>query len=74
MIYDEYGNQWRVSGGDPASRLVSRLRRRGYELIVLPFWTLATGDLAYGGVSEPDDTVRAYRLLDCLEVVNDGSS
>ncbi len=68
MIYDELGHPWRVTGGDPAARLVGALRRRRYELIVLPCLTLATGQLTEPA-AEPDDVIRRTRLLDCLDVL-----
>lgn len=65
IITDEFGQQWRCRGGDPASRLVNRLSRMGYQTIVLPFVTLATGALAEPS-EWPADIIARTRLADCV--------
>ncbi len=67
-IYDELGNPWKVAGGAPASRLVNRLVRDNYRLIVLPLVALATGRLG-GAYVEPEDIIRSTRLRDCLDAL-----
>ena len=70
MILDEHGREWRVIGGDPAAKLVSRLRAKRYSLIVLPFRTLATGELDRG-CTEPASLINEVRLADCLAVLEE---
>jgi hypothetical protein len=68
-IEDDLGHQWKVSGGDPASKPVNLLRRHGYEYVVLPMHTLVTGELT-AIYHTPEDIVPRVRLLDCLEVLS----
>lgn len=67
-VYDEFGNPWRVAGGDPASKLVAQLKRARYTLVVLPLKTLATGELAEPA-QPPEDAVHRFRLKMCLDVL-----
>ena len=67
-IVDEFGSSWRVRGGDPASRLTSKLTRSGFQTIVLPFVTLATGR-ATDPAEWPQDIIARTRLADCLAVL-----
>lgn len=71
-VYDEFNNTWRVKGGDPAMRLVNRLKRSRYELVVLPLATLATGHMT-SPAAVPDDVIRATRLNECLGVLQSSS-
>lgn len=64
-VFDELGNPWKVRGGDPAARLVNKLQRSRYRLVVLPLATLATGTSTEPAVI-PDDPIRAVRLEECL--------
>jgi len=68
-IFDEYGQPWKVKGGDPAARLISRLGRANYRLVVLPLQTLATGEIREP-LANPDDPIHRVRLVDCLAVLN----
>ena len=46
-IEDETGRLWEVLKGDPAYDMVTGLKRRGHQRIVLPVWTLRTGKLPH---------------------------
>lgn len=72
IIFDEFGNRWRCKGGDPAMRLVNRLKRSRYELVVLPLATLASGHMT-SPATIPDDVIRATRLNECIEVLSSSS-
>ena len=65
MINDQFGNTWVVNGGEPASKAISRLRRKRYSYIVLPVALLATG--AYVEVPAIEEIIPRARMLDCLE-------
>ena len=67
-LEDEFGNRWRVKGGDPAARLVNKLQRLRYQYVVLPLVTFATGTSTEPAVT-PDDPIRAVRLVECLEAI-----
>ena len=67
-VSDEFGAQWRVKGGDPAARVTNKLVRSGYQTIVLPFLTLATGKVTEPA-EWPQDIVARTRLADCLLAV-----
>lgn len=71
MIQDEFGARWKVKGGDPGSRATNRLKRSGYEFVVLPLVTLATGRLA-DPVVWPESIIERTRLADCLAVMKEG--
>lgn len=71
-IEDEYGNRWVCRGGDPAMRLVNRLKRMRYEWVILPLATLATGELGREGKT-PEDPLRAGRLAECIGVLSSNS-
>lgn len=45
-IEDETGKLWEVLKGDPAYDMVTSLKRKGYQRIVLPVSTLRTGTLS----------------------------
>lgn len=64
-IADEFGAAWRCRGGDPAARVTNRLVRSGYQTIVLPFLTLATGKITEP-TEWPQDIITRTRLADCL--------
>ena len=65
MINDQFGNTWLVNGGEPASKAISRLRRKRYDYIVLPVALLATG--SYVEVPVVEDVTARTRMLDCIE-------
>ena len=67
-VYDEFGNPWKIRGGDPAARLVNKLKRSRYELVVLPLTTLAIGHSTHPAIT-PEDPIRAVRLAECLEAL-----
>ena len=46
-IEDETGKLWEVLKGDPAHAIITSLKRKGYQRIVLPVWTLRTGKLPH---------------------------
>jgi hypothetical protein len=66
---DEQGIQWHVLAGDPASKLVNKLVRKGFTYIVLPRYTLKTGELT--DVPTCGDYLRSVRLSDCVKVLSD---
>lgn len=68
-VFDEYGNSWKVKGGDPAARLVNRLLRGNYRLVVLPLISLASGEISVPE-TQPADEIHRVRLLDCLQYLN----
>ena len=69
-VYDEYGHQYKVIGGDPAARVIAKLTARNYSNpIVLPLITLVTGR-AVEPAFYPDDIVRSTRLRDCLAALS----
>ena len=61
--YDERGAQWIVMIRDPAYKLVQKLNKLGYHLVVLPRYTYKTGELTK---VQSQDYVRNTRLNDCL--------
>lgn len=70
-IEDEYGNSWRVSGGDPANQPVLQLKARRFTDVVLPQWTLVTGELV-DPARLPPDVLPRVRLRECLRVLREG--
>ena len=64
-VYDEFGSRWAYRGGDPCARLVNKLSRMQYRLVVLPFVTLATGKVT-APVQPPASVLHQTRLADCL--------
>lgn len=57
-----------MSGGDPGNKLVNRLRLLGYTYVVLPYQTLAWGEVTESAVQEESmGVLERTRLLDCLE-------
>lgn len=69
QVLDEFGQSWRYRGGDPCARLVNKLSRMNYRLVVLPFVTLATGKVT-APVQQPASVVHQTRLADCLAALN----
>lgn len=70
MIYDHLGNKWQVGNAEPATRLISKLKKRHYDFIVLPFRVLALGEddlLTYTA----EGVVNNQRLQDCLYVLRE---
>lgn len=70
-IEDEHGDQWKVSSGDPALPLVNRLKRAGFDYIVLPRRSLTSGAVCAMMVGdletlEGSSLIRAVRLNDSL--------
>jgi len=65
-IFDEFANQWKVKGGDPAARLTNRLLRGNYRLVVLPLVVLATG-VIQPAQREPADPIHKGRMAQCLD-------
>ena len=70
LILDEFGARWKVKGGDPGSKVVNRLKRSGYEFVVLPLVTLATGSVT-PPVEWPAGIIERTRLADCLAVLSE---
>ena len=68
MIYDHLGNRWVVGSGEPGTKLISKLIRNNYHLIVLPVELLATGTDS-GYTPEVNDLIRSVRMRDCLQVI-----
>ena len=72
QVLDQYGERWRVQGGDPALRLVNGLEKQGFGLVVLPRAVLLTGNVKRGTLVEDlsalpaTEFVRAVRLNECL--------
>ena len=65
-VFDEYGNRYKVIGGDPAARIIAKLTARNYSNpVVLPLVTLVTGGVVEPA-SYPEDIIRSTRLRDCL--------
>lgn len=69
VIYDHLGNTWVVNSAEPATRIISQLRKHNYHLIVLPLGMLATGEDVVT-VPEVEDIVMRARMLDCLQVIS----
>ncbi len=70
-VRDEHGREWKVSGGDPASKPVNLCRRMGYETVVLPADVLRYGDMTpLDYLAYPEDYLDKVRLLDCMEVLS----
>ena len=67
-VYDEFGGGWKVKGGDPGARMVNRLARMNYQLVVLPFVSLATGKMPES-VVYPADVIRSTRMADCISAL-----
>jgi hypothetical protein len=67
LIYDTNGNPWLVVGADPASKVISKLKRKHYDYITLPISLLATGVYTGGEPAEIEDIIARVRYLDCLE-------
>jgi hypothetical protein len=69
-ILDNQKSEWRVTGGDPAMKAVNLLKRHGYELIVLPVKTLASGERP---TEKPviEDLILNLRLNECLLVLEE---
>jgi hypothetical protein len=63
-IQDEYGVSWVVESGDPARTLVNRLKRYGFDWVVLPRYTLVTGKIM--DKAESPDFLRDVRMKDCV--------
>lgn len=72
-VEDNYGVQFKVSGGDPANGLVLALKRRYFDYVVLPRHTLITGtlteDVPFGSTDTKEELLREARLEDCLAVL-----
>lgn len=67
-VEDEWGHPWHIAGGDPGSKPMNFLRRLGYAWVVLPYQTLAWGEVAEPAVQlESMGVLERTRLLDCLE-------
>ena len=67
-VFDEFGGGWKVKGGDPGARMVNKLTRSNYQLIVLPFVALATGKMP-DNVQQPTDVIRSTRMADCMSAL-----
>ena len=70
-VQDEYGVSWVVESGDPARTLVNRLKRYGFDWIVLPRYTLVNGKLSMTACSE--DFIRDVRMKDCVGSLSAGT-
>lgn len=70
QVEDEYGTNWLVKAGDPANSYINTLKAKGFELIILPRRTLATGELT---LTEwlPGDIMKEARLADSLGVLSE---
>ena len=68
VVLDEKGVTWHVMAHDPASKLVNTLRKKGFDMVVLPRYTLKTGILTEDK-PDCDDFIRSVRLEDCLYVL-----
>lgn len=67
-VEDEFEHKWHIAGGDPGSKPVNFLRRLGYAWVVLPYQTLAWGEVTESAVEESSmGVLERTRLLDCLE-------
>lgn len=70
VVMDEKGVRWTVMAHDPASKLVNSLHKKGFDIVVLPRYTLKTGIIPET-TPDCDDFIRSVRLEDCvLEVSN----
>ena len=65
-IRDEVGNVYQVKPGDPAAKMVSALKARGFRQIRLPREALLLGTL-------PVMETQNYRIRDCVEVLSAGT-
>lgn len=68
-VTDEFGNNWRVTGGSPGMKFVNRLARSRYQYVVLPLAMLASGHMTTPA-HIPEDVIRATRLAECLAVLS----
>ena len=66
QIYDEYLVKWVALPRDPAYSIISNLKKKGFEYIVLPRATLRTGVLP-ASVPECSDYLASVRLKMCVE-------
>lgn len=71
-IMDETLSQWQVKGGDPAAKVTNLLKRKGYELIVLPGSVLASGERPIGKYVI-EDSILNLRLNECLYVLENSN-
>lgn len=67
-ILDETGKEWAVRGGDPCSKAMNLLKRRGYELLVLPVSVLARGERPRE-LHEIESVTLNVRYKECLQVL-----
>jgi hypothetical protein len=70
-ILDGDGDKWAVRGGDPAARLIARLTRANYGLVVLPVRALMTGDVGLAVPIENPESAEQVRHNDCLMALED---
>lgn len=68
--------RWEIGTGDPAAPVMRSLRKKGFDYLVLPRYTLVTG-LVLSSVpslpplreDNPAHLIRAVRLQDCLHAL-----
>lgn len=70
-IYDEDGDEWVLQAKSPANPLKNYLaNKKGVTYIVLPWWTLLTGEPPMSVPDPPEPTDPAYiagvRMRDCV--------
>ena len=73
-VTDEAGRSWLVQPGDPAAKALLALKRRGFQQVVLPVYTLMSGDPTAAGDEDPlpssnPAALRVLRMQDCLHVL-----
>ena len=65
QVFDELNNSWRIVGGQPGMKLISKLTKANYRLIVLPITSLVSGMVTEPTVW-PEDVILRTRMQDCL--------
>lgn len=68
VVEDEKGVVWHVMAHDPASKMVNTLRKKGFDIIVLPRYTLRYGTLPET-IPDCSDFIKSVRLEDCVTVL-----
>lgn len=68
VIADEKGVEWAVAARDPAKQYVNKLHGMGFDIVVLPRYSLMKG-LLPDNPPECPDYIRSVRLRDCLTVL-----
>ena len=70
ILLDERSTPWAVMAGDPASPLINKLKRLGFEKIILTRYNYMTGLLDDEMPERGEDFLSWVRLHDCRKVLS----